>query len=227
VQPLFPAHGVHAPAGAPAAPALAARENPFRLLDPRSVLQVFDLYLVLQGDQGLVVVDQHALHERVLYERLKKQHERSAQGGSVKVQRLLSPEVIDVQPVDKAYLLEVKAALAEEGFLIDDFGGNAVAIHGLPAVLGKSSPGRVLAAFLRSEGIDEARPRARAAVAERFHSMACRGAVMSGDRLGQDEIQRLLSDARDLEHPHNCPHGRPTVLTFTRAELERFFRRRP
>jgi DNA mismatch repair protein MutL len=63
-------------------------------------------------------------------------------------------------------------------------------------------------------------------VVERFHSMACRAAIMSGDRLREDEIRALLVEASRLEHPHNCPHGRPTVLTFSRDELERFFRRR-
>ena len=70
------------------------------------------------------------------------------------------------------------------------------------------------------------RPRAGEAIAERFHSMACRAAVMSGDRLGDAEIAALLPAAARLQHPHNCPHGRPTVLTFSAAELERYFRRR-
>ena len=197
-------------------------KNPFAEITPREVLQVLDLYLVLEGRGGLVVVDQHALHERVLYEQLKRRHE----GRLVQIQRLLAPEVLEVQPIDKAWLLEVKEDLAQEGLLLEDFGGHTIAVFGVPALLGKTGGKRLVETLLRAEGLEDARPRARAALAERFHSMACRAAVMSGDRLTTGEITALLESAKDLEHPHHCPHGRPTVLTFGRPELERYFKRR-
>lgn len=206
------------PAGRPA----AGERHPFRDLQCDRVLRVLDLYLVLEGRDGLVVVDQHALHERVLYEKLER---RDLERGA-RVQRLLTPEVVELTPSDKVWLLEARHVLAEEGLVLEDFGGDAVAVHGVPAVLGRADPRKILEAFLAGEG-SEARPRARAAIVERFHSMACRGAVMSGDRLSEAEIRTLLEDARRLRHPHNCPHGRPTVLTFGRAELERYFRRIP
>ncbi|MFO1052347.1 MAG: DNA mismatch repair endonuclease MutL [Planctomycetota bacterium] len=201
-----------------------ARPNPFAALRSARFLQVMDLYLLMEGRDGVVVVDQHALHERVLYERLLRRH---AARGAAAVQRLLVPEVIELQPVDKEWLLAHRGELAEEGLLLDDFGGRAIAVHGMPAVLGRCAP-RALVEDLLGDGAGsgEARPRAHDAVVERFHSMACRAAVMSGDRLHDDEIAALLEEAATLEHPHNCPHGRPTVLTFTAAELERFFRRR-
>jgi DNA mismatch repair protein MutL len=202
--------------------ASAAPPHPFRALRAQRCLQVLDLYLVVESDAGMVVIDQHALHERVLYERLRDR----VRAAGARVQRLLVPDVVDLTAIDKAWLLEAREPLAAEGFLIDDFGGNAVAVQGLPAVLGKSSARAVLETFLRGDGAGDARPRAREAIVERFHSMACRAAVMSGDRLTQDEAIALLEDARALEHPHNCPHGRPTVLTFARAELEKYFRRR-
>jgi DNA mismatch repair protein MutL len=97
-------------------------------------------------------------------------------------------------------------------------------------VLGRVDPRRLLRAVLDGENEHGGRDRGAGAVrdqiAERFHSMACRAAVMSGDRLDDGEIQALLEEAAGLEHPHNCPHGRPTVLTFGVAELERYFRRR-
>jgi DNA mismatch repair protein MutL len=198
----------------------AERPHPFRALRARRCLQVHDLYLVVEGEDGMVVVDQHALHERILYERLR------ARAGSARVQRLLVPEIVELTPIDKAWLLEARELLATEGFLLEDFGGNSIAVQGLPAVLGAAAPGRVLETFLRGDGAGDVRPRARAAIVERFHSMACRAAVMSGDRLTEEEALALLEDARGLEHPHNCPHGRPTVLTFGRVELEKYFRRR-
>ena len=203
-------------------PAVPGRPNPFAACAGARFLQVMDLYLVFEGDDGIVVVDQHALHERVLYERLVKQHDRR---GEVAVQRLLVPEVVELGPDDKQWLLDHRDDLASEGFLVEDFGGRAVAVQGVPAVLHRASPRRLLEELL-GESQGAARPRVREAVVERFHSMACRAAVMSGDRLDEAEIAALLVTAASLDHPHNCPHGRPTVLTFTAAELERFFRRR-
>jgi DNA mismatch repair protein MutL len=205
---------------APAPPAVERPSpNPFAARRGRC-LQVRELYLVFEGEQGLVVVDQHALHERVLYERLKR---RDA-ARPVAVQRLLAPAIVELPPVDKQWLLEHRTTLAGEGLLLADFGGPAVAVHGLPAVLGRATPAAVLHAFVRGDG-DE-RPSAQEQVIERFHSMACRGAVMSGDRLGDEEVEALLVAGAACEHPHHCPHGRPTVLTFGVNELERYFRRR-
>jgi DNA mismatch repair protein MutL len=199
-----------------------ARPNPFRGARPR-FLQVHDLYLLLEIDDGLLIVDQHALHERVVYERL-----RAAQRARrVEVQRLLAPAVVALTPAEKAWVLDVRDQLATAGLAVDDFGPGAVAVHAVPAVLGKADPQRLLRAVLPLDGDDaDAKERLEAQIVERFHSMACRSAVMSGDRLTDAEIEALLAAAATLEHPHNCPHGRPTVLTFTGQELERYFRRR-
>jgi DNA mismatch repair protein MutL len=159
------------------------------------------------------------LHERVLYERFKGR----AEDRSMQVQGLLVPEVLELSPTDKAWLLDARDALAQEGLALEDFGGNAVAVHGIPAALDRADPRRLVESFLAGDGD---RPTTRDAVVERFHSMACRRAVMSGDALTDEEIRALLAEAQELEHPHNCPHGRPTVLTFTASELERFFRRK-
>jgi DNA mismatch repair protein MutL len=209
------------PADSVSEPDLA--DVPLRGLEERRFLQVLDCYLVFETDDGMVVVDQHALHERVLYERFRDRH---AARGSVLVQNLLVPEVLELAPSDKAWLLDQQEVLAEEGLRVEDFGGRAIAIHGVPALLGRIAPRVLIETLLRADGEDEARPRAREIVAERFHSMACRAAIMSGDRLRETEIRELLAEAQGLEHPHNCPHGRPTVLTFSQEELERFFRRR-
>jgi DNA mismatch repair protein MutL len=109
--------------------------------------------------------------------------------------------------------------------LVEDFSPRAVAVQGVPAVLGKIDASKLVHSLLAADG-DDARPKLQEQIVERFHSMACRAAVMSGDRLTDVEIAALLQEAATLEHPHNCPHGRPTVLTFTSAELERYFRRR-
>jgi DNA mismatch repair protein MutL len=180
-----------------------------------------DLYLLLESPDGLLVVDQHALHERVVYEQLRAQHRARA----VQVQRLLVPVVVEVQPREQAWLESVREQLAAEGLLVDSFGPRTVAVQGVPAVLAKADPHKLLRAMLVDDEAQDTAP-LREQIAERFHSMACRSAIMSGDRLEDREIQALLAAAAQLEHPHNCPHGRPTVLTFSTGELERYFRRR-
>ncbi len=204
-------------AGLAAAP---ARANPFQRVSGR-YLQVMDLYLLLEGPDGLLVVDQHALHERVVYERLRNQHRARA----VQMQRLLVPTVVEVTPGEQAWLLSIGADLAAEGLLVEPFGPASVAVHAVPTVLSRLDPQKLLRLMLGTDQ-EDGRRLVREQIAERFHSMACRSAVMSGDRLSDSEITALLADAATLEHPHNCPHGRPTVLTFTSAELERYFRRR-
>ncbi|MHC5062483.1 MAG: DNA mismatch repair endonuclease MutL [Planctomycetota bacterium] len=199
-----------------------ASDSTFRELAERQFLQIMDLYLVFEGVDEMVVVDQHALHERVLYERFKRQHA----GKAVQVQRLLVPELLSLSASDKEYLLNAREALAEEGFLIEDFSGEDLAIQGIPALLRNARPAALLESFLHGGAEGDARPKAKEAIIERFHSMACRSAIMAGDALEEEEIRSLLEEARDLEHPHHCPHGRPTVLRFGRSELERFFRRR-
>ncbi len=202
-----------------------ARRNPFAATaDGGTVrfLQAHDLYVVLQGEDGLIVVDQHALHERVVYERLRAQH-RARQ---VQMQRLLVPAVLDVSPSEKAWLLDARAVLLRGGLEIDDFGPSAIAVHAVPAVFHRTDPARLVHAVLPIDPEDDAGARLEEQLVERFHSMACRSAVMAGDRLSEPEIEALLREAATLEHPHNCPHGRPTVLTFSASELERYFKRR-
>ena len=200
------------------------RPNPFVPQEGRSLrfLQAHDLYVVLQHGDGIMVVDQHALHERVVYERLRAQH----RAREVAVQRLLTPCVVDVTPSEKAWLLDAREALMRGGLDVDDFGPASVAVHSVPAVFHRADPQRLLRAVLPIDADDDPGARLEEQLVERFHSMACRSAVMSGDRLGDAEIEALLREAATLEHPHNCPHGRPTVLTFTGPELERYFRRR-
>jgi DNA mismatch repair protein MutL len=197
-----------------------ALPNPFQRVSGR-FLQVMDLYLLLEAPDGLLVVDQHALHERVVYERLRNQHDARA----VQVQRLLMPTVVEVTPTEQAWVVSVREELAAEGLLVDAFGPSSVAVHGVPAVLSRLDPKKLLRVLLGSDQ-EDGRRLVRDQIAEKFHSMACRSAVMSGDKLTDTEIQALLEAAATLEHPHNCPHGRPTVLTFGAFELERYFRRR-
>ncbi|MCR9243462.1 MAG: DNA mismatch repair endonuclease MutL [bacterium] len=196
------------------------RRNPFEH-GPQRFLQIMDLYLLLEGPDGLMVVDQHALHERVMYERLQREHASQA----VAIQRLVTPAVVEVAPTELDWLQRARESLASAGLLVDQMGPNTVGVHGVPAVLHRVDPEKLVRMLLEGEP-GEGRAKVNEQIHEKFHSMACRSAIMSGDRLTQPEIEALLAEAATLEHPHNCPHGRPTVLTFNSAELERYFRRR-
>lgn len=213
VAPLFDAS-----TGSTPAPVSPGSSSPFQGV--RRFLVIRDLYILFETDQGLAIVDQHALHERVIYERLLTQWRE----GSVPIQGLLVPALIDLPPADKELLLDRAEDLERCGLKIGDFGGNTLKLEGYPAALRHVDPKGLLEGFLVDlrEGQVPSEPED---LRERFHSAACRSAIMSGDKLTESEIADLLSQAVALEQPDNCPHGRPTVLNISEGQLEHWFRR--
>jgi DNA mismatch repair protein MutL len=187
-------------------------------------LQVRDTFLVFETQDGVAIVDQHALHERVLLERIR---ERVA-AGSLEVQRLLVPAVVELPSVEVDLLLAEKEALSRLGLAVERFGDTSVALHSLPALLGGRDPARILLGMVERlrEGrrVDGAIGREKL-LESLMHSMACRGAVMAGDRIADAQIADLLRRADLLDSRHGCAHGRPTALRLTFRELERHFRR--
>ncbi|MCA8969641.1 MAG: DNA mismatch repair endonuclease MutL [Planctomycetes bacterium] len=198
---------------------IRSEDNPFRTV--RRFLVVRDLYILFETDDGFAVVDQHALHERVVYEKLLA----AWRSGSVPVQRLLVPEVVELPVIDKELLLEHEEGLANAGVLVRDFGGSSIKVEGVPAALRRANARSLVEGLVAELRLGEV-PREPHELLERFHSRACRTAIMAGDRLTEPEIEDLLVAASKLEHPHNCPHGRPTVLSWSTGQLERFFKRR-
>lgn len=192
--------------------------NPFR--PERRFLTIKDLYIIFETDDGFAIVDQHALHERVIYEKLLN----AWRAGEVPVQRLLVPEVVELPPADKELLLEYREVLASAGIPLVDFGGVAVKLEGMPAAVRRADPQELVEGLVEELRSGEI-PKEPEELLERFHSRACRTAIMAGDRLSDAEIESLLLAASELEHPHNCPHGRPTVVRWSEAQLERFFER--
>jgi len=185
--------------------------------------QVHNRYLVTQDEAGMVVIDQHALHERVMYERIRAKV--LGEGGRLESQRLLVPEPVSLTPAERAATLESKELLARVGIEIDDFGGDTILISAYPTMLRKSSPGDVLRQALESIIAAGKDPDARDLLNHLLNSMACKAAIKAGDRLSGEEITSLL-EQRDLyQDTHHCPHGRPTALFFSRDELDRMFGR--
>ena len=185
--------------------------------------QVHNRYLVTQDDSGMVVIDQHALHERVLYERVCAKV--LADDASLESQRLLVPEPVSLTPAERTAALEVKDTLARIGIEIDEFGGETILIHSYPAMLPKTSPGDMLRTLLESVMSAGKQPDPKDLLNHLLSTIACKAAVKAGDPLNSQEITSLL-EQKDLYHEtHHCPHGRPTALFFSRDELDRMFGR--
>jgi DNA mismatch repair protein MutL len=188
---------------------------------PLKALQLHDSYLIAETSDGMMVIDQHALHERILYEELRGRVER----GRVESQRLLVPEPVHLSADEAAQVLEHREILGQFGLEIEPFGGDTVLVVAAPAMLGGVPPDRLLrdlAEHLQSKPLSPSRD---ALLAELLHMVACKAAVKAGQRLTPEEIAALLERRHLVADVHHCPHGRPTALVFTKSELERQFGR--
>ncbi len=186
-----------------------------------TAIQLYDSYLVLETAEGMLVIDQHALHERILYEQLRCR----IRDGQLEVQRLLIPEPIDLPAEQAALVLEAAEALRELGLEVSDFGGNTILLSSYPTLLGRKPPHEILRGVVDHLITQERPPTKEALLHLLMATMACKAAIKAGDKLAPEEIAYLLHLREMAEHSHHCPHGRPTSLLFSRAELDRQFRR--
>jgi DNA mismatch repair protein MutL len=184
-------------------------------------IQLYDAYLVMEAPEGMLVIDQHALHERILFEQLK----RRLRTGQLESQRMLIPEPVDLPAEQAARALEQRDALAELGLGIEDFGGGTLLLTRYPAILGKQPPQTILRAVVDYLIAKERVPGRDQVLNDLLSLMACHAAVKAGDRLTADEIAALVAQRHLVHDPHHCPHGRPTSLLLSRQELDRQFRR--
>ncbi len=190
-------------------------------LAPHTAIQLHDSYLVLETSDGMLVIDQHALHERILFEELRKRVER----GSIESQRLLVPEPVHLSAIEAAAVVEHRETLGRLGLDVEPFGGDTVLVTSVPAMLHGVAPDRLigdLAEHLRTKAIPPTRD---ALLAELLNMIACKAAVKAGQRLSAEEVSALLERRHLVSDSHHCPHGRPTTLVFTRSELEKQFGR--
>ena len=189
---------------------------------PRLVgMQVLDRYLISETEDGLVVIDQHALHERVLYEQIREK----VLSGTMETQSLLVPEPVDLSAAEVAAVLDAKELLSKLAVEVESFGGNTILVSSYPAMLANWSPAellRNLADQLLSGG---KAPDARDLLDELLHMISCKAAIKAGDRLTHDEISALLEQRETVQDSHHCPHGRPTSLVFSREDLDKQFKR--
>ncbi|MFM1816954.1 MAG: hypothetical protein RLZ98_3649, partial [Pseudomonadota bacterium] len=169
-----------------------------------------------------VIVDQHAAHERIVYEQLKQ----ALATGGMKRQGLLIPEVVEVGETEAALLAEQAGDLEQLGLVLDAFGSGAVIVREVPALLGRGDVKglvRDLASELMQGGSGTVLQERLEAVASR---MACHGSVRAGRRLTPEEMNALLRQMEATPHSGQCNHGRPTYVELTRTDIERLFGRR-
>ena len=184
--------------------------------------QVHETYIVAQTRDGMVIVDQHAAHERLVYERMKGE---MATGGVAR-QTLLLPEVVDLDPAEAERVVARSEELASLGLVIESFGPGAVLVRETPALLGKTDA----AALVRDIADDLAENGAALALKERLEevcsTMACHGSVRAGRRLNAAEMNALLREMEATPHSGQCNHGRPTYVELKLADIEKLFGRR-
>ena len=184
--------------------------------------QVHETYIVAQTDDGLVIVDQHAAHERLVYERMKA----ALASGGVARQILLLPEVVELDPADAERIAARAPELAELGLVLEPFGQGAVLVRETPALLGQCDAAglvRDLADELAES--DQALP-LRDRLDAVCSTMACHGSVRAGRRLSADEMNALLRQMEVTPHAGQCNHGRPTWVELKLADIEKLFGRR-
>ena len=179
--------------------------------------EVFSTYILCQSGNELIVIDKHAAHERLLYERLKKNVKRSKQ-------MLLIPATVKLSAEEKAAVMDNIDLLEEHGFEIDDFGTAGVIVRSIPMYITNEDPQALVSeiAYNLANGN-------KAEISEKidwiFHSVACRSAIKAGDKAEIKQLTQLVKDIRSEKIPLYCPHGRPVIITITKKELEKQFGR--
>ncbi len=201
------------------------------LLRSHGVLQVHKSYLVTQDEQGILIVDQHALHERVMFEELRQR----VMANNLESQRMLMPAVLQASPKRIAMLEPLKPLLEKIGIEAEPFGENAMAIHAFPTFLfdRRVEPESFMESLLDRVEEGEIDPATFATSQTAFESalhdvldmMSCKAAVKAGDQLSDAELAALLARREEIERASNCPHGRPTTIRLTLRELEKQFKR--
>ncbi|MEM9431121.1 MAG: DNA mismatch repair protein MutL, partial [Pseudomonadota bacterium] len=184
-------------------------------------VQLFDTYILAQTEDGLVLIDQHAAHERLVYEGLKARQ----RGAPIATQPLLIPAVVELPAASRDAMIAAAPELASAGLVVESFGPGAVILREVPALLGNPDPDALLRdvadALVETPGEELVGQRLDAVLS----SMACHGSVRAGRRLSAEEMDALLREMEATPHSGQCNHGRPTSVALSRSDLERLFER--
>ncbi len=185
--------------------------------------QIHENYIIAQSAEGLVIVDQHAAHERLVYEKLKTQMEN----GEVLSQGLLVPEIIDLEDTKISLLTEHQKTLNSFGLFIDAFGADSIAVQSMPAIMGsKVDIKKLIYDIIDEISEHDTAEQLKKSLYEVLSSCACHGAIRSGRRMNAEEMNALLRQMEETENSGHCNHGRPTYVTLELKDIEKLFGRR-
>jgi DNA mismatch repair protein MutL len=183
---------------------------------------LWETYLIFPTSEGMILVDQHAAHERVLFEKIKD----GAGKEKTAVQTLLLPEVLNLSKPDYERFVAIMPFLESVGIEAEPFGGESVVIKALPALLAHLEPGAILVDLLQEFSDKEGSSSLQEREDKIYALLACRGAVKAGQQLTRDEVAQLCRDLDATPFAATCPHGRPVYISYLLKDIERMFRRR-
>lgn len=190
-------------------------KNEYRILG-----QIFDTYWLVAFKDKLFIVDQHAAHEKVKYERLVKELEEK----KISSQMLNPPVILTLSGREETLVFEYRSYFKELGFEIEDFGGSSVAVRSMPVDLYGCDEKEFFTDILDELSENEAKG-TPAVILHKLASMACKSAVKGNNKLDQKEMETLLEELFTLDNPYHCPHGRPTIISMSKYEIEKKFKR--
>jgi len=192
-----------------------------RFSDLRIIGQFRGTYILCESPQGMTLIDQHAAHERILFEKLKKNSTKTTPPS----QNLLAPETIETGYREAKLLEEIIPDLASLGFSVEPFGGNSFVIHAVPALLVKSDVKRMITEIIEKMAEIGFSPGLESAIDECLILMACHSAIRANQKLPEEQIKHLLRQLDECENPSHCPHGRPTLIEWPVKSIEKSFKR--
>jgi len=211
----------HVPAGRPESPIQPAQIAPALVMEERTYIQIHDSYIIEQTEEGFVIIDQHALHERMMHHILRQRVRRD----HLESQRLLLPESFEVTAAQADAIESNAELIAKLGIELAPFGPKTYAIQAFPTLLTKNAPVAFVQDLVDLLAAKSAALNAEDLLDQVLSMTACKAAIKAGQKLADSEIQQLLADRMKYESITRCPHGRPTTITFSMRELEKQFKR--
>jgi DNA mismatch repair protein MutL len=187
----------------------------------RALGQVNKTYIVGEDENGLVIIDQHAAHEKILYEEIM----RDINSGKLMIQEMLIPEVIEVTPAEKNIVSDNMEVFGKIGFRLELFGENAFGVQAHPVIVKNKAIGPVVRDMIGSL-VEKGKADADEVLRDLAATVACRAAVKAGDDLRMEEMESLLNEYFEIDAPFSCPHGRPPIVKIDFTEIEKMFKRK-
>ncbi len=188
----------------------------------KAITQISNSYIVAEDESGLVLIDQHAAHERVRYEELMDQYENQEKS----IQPLLVPQEMELTNDEISLINDNKEIFEKLGFEIEEFGGKSFVIHAVPSCLSGEDLDTVIKGVLDDIKNQKTPSKMQGRIEEILTYMSCRSAIKFGQSLSSQEMQTLIDQTQKLKRPFTCPHGRPTMISLTLSELEKMFGRK-